>query len=94
MQGGVQVKKAVVLDRQGASQVCYVRVTGVRDEQFVEFEFAVGDPTLYIELVLPFDQFARFCDRHQPEKLTAEQEAMVDYDRLKWRYGEPGNKDS
>ena len=38
----------------------YVRVTA-RDEQWVEFEFSLGDPALYVELVMRPDQFSAFC---------------------------------
>lgn len=68
----------------------YVRVTGVRNQRFVEFDFSIGDPTLFVELVLPFEQFRQFCQRQQVQELTPEQQAQVDYDRLKWRYGQPG----
>ena len=73
-----------------ASATRYVRVTGVRKNAFVEFDFSFDDPSIYIELVLPFAQFQRFCDRHNVRELTAEQQAQVDLDKLKWRYGEPG----
>lgn len=68
----------------------YVRVTGVRNKRFVEFDFSIGDPTLFVELVLPFEQFRRFCLQQKVQELTPEQQAQVDYDRLKWRYGQPG----
>ena len=44
-------------------QPCFVRVTGTRAARFVEFEFAIGDPELAVELVLQFDQFREFCTR-------------------------------
>ena len=68
----------------------YVRVTGVRDKRFVEFDFSIGDPTLFVELVLPFEQFQQFCKRNQVLEVSAEQAAQVDYDQLKWRFGKPG----
>ena len=73
-----------------AKRICYVRVTGVLHHKFVEFDFSIDEPTLFVELVLPFDQFKHFCETHQAKELTAEQEAAVDLDRLKWRYGQPG----
>lgn len=68
----------------------YVRVTNVLHNKFVEFEFSIGDPTLCVELVLPFQEFAEFRDRHNAQELTAEQVDQVEFDRLKWRYGQPG----
>lgn len=71
-------------------QPCYVRVTGTREARFVEFEFAIGDPELAVELVLQFAQFREFCARHAVQHLTPEEGARLDYERMKWRYGAPG----
>ena len=68
----------------------YVRITKVLHNRFVEFEYSIGDPTLCVELVLPFPEFEQFCSRYQTERLTPEQVTAVDFDRLKWRFGEPG----
>ena len=70
----------------------YVRVTGVRKNAFIEFDFSFTDPSIFIELVLPFDQFKTFCELNNVKELSPEQEAMVDLDKLKWRYGQPGVK--
>jgi phenol hydroxylase P0 protein len=67
----------------------YVRVTGVRNQQFTEFEFSIGDPTLFVELALPFKEFRDFCARNFVQHLTVEQCAEVDFDQLKWRNGDP-----
>lgn len=71
-------------------QPCFVRVTGTREERFVEFEFAIGDPDLAVELVMQFEQFREFCARHGATQLTAQECARLDYERMKWRYGAPG----
>lgn len=39
----------------------YVRICAQRDNGFVEFEFAIGDPSLCVELVLPALAFHEFC---------------------------------
>ena len=39
----------------------YVRVRRVRDDGFVEFEFAIGDPDMFVELILPQAALAGFC---------------------------------
>lgn len=39
----------------------YVRVCAMRDDGFVEFEFAIGDPELCVELMLPAAAFHEFC---------------------------------
>ncbi|RLA24491.1 MAG: phenol hydroxylase [Gammaproteobacteria bacterium] len=68
----------------------YVHVTGLQSNKFIEFDFAIGDPLLYVELILPIDQFQVFCAKNKVLFLTPEQVKEVDYDRLKWRYGSPG----
>jgi phenol hydroxylase P0 protein len=70
----------------------YVRVTNVVKEKYVEFEFAIEDPTINVELVLPFEHFKLFCEMNDAVHLTPEQEADVEYDKLKWRFGVPGFK--
>ncbi|MES9878738.1 MAG: phenol hydroxylase subunit [Candidatus Sedimenticola sp. 1PA] len=77
---------------ENSSVTKYVRVTGVRKNAFVEFDFSYDDPSIFLELVMPFSQFDSFCKRHQVKELTPEQEAEVDFDKLKWRYGHPGEK--
>lgn len=69
----------------------YVRVTGVRDKKFVEFNFSIGDPTLFVELMMPFEHFRKFCKRNEAKELTTKQCAQVDYDQLKWRNGLTGD---
>ena len=69
---------------------CWVRVTRVRKNGLVEFDFSVGEPELYIELMLPMDAFEKFCEHNKVGHLTPEQAAAVDYDRAKWRFGKPG----
>ncbi|PCJ47008.1 MAG: phenol hydroxylase [Gammaproteobacteria bacterium] len=68
----------------------YVHITGIRNNNFIEFDFSISEPGMYVELILPFDAFQIFCANNQIMHLTSEQAAEVDYDRLKWRYGQPG----
>ena len=39
----------------------YVRVCEQRLDGFIEFEFAIGDPALCVELMLKEDDFHEFC---------------------------------
>ena len=39
----------------------YIRITGDRHAKFVEFDFAIYDPTLFVELILPQQAFQHFC---------------------------------
>lgn len=70
--------------------VCYVRVIGEREAGYVEFEFAIGDPELAVELVLHASAFHEFCARHQVVLLDDEAGERLDHLRMKWRFGAPG----
>lgn len=39
----------------------YVRVCSRRPDGFIEFEFAIGEPELAVELMLPEPAFHEFC---------------------------------
>lgn len=67
---------------------CYVRQRGVIDDRFIEFDFAIGDPSLYVEMVLPVAAFEQFCRLNRVQMMTEEQAQAVDADMEKWRYGE------
>lgn len=51
--------------------ISYVRVTGIRNGRFVEFEFALGDADLSVELIMPFAAFDEFCRQRQAVVLPA-----------------------
>ncbi|NMG73419.1 phenol hydroxylase subunit [Aromatoleum diolicum] len=53
----------------------FVRVTGERSSGFVEFDFAVGEPELAVEMILPREAFAEFCERNAVEILPPVAEA-------------------
>ena len=81
--GTLQYSNATVLTR-------YVRVKRIIKNTFVEFDFAVGDPSLYVELVLPKAAFDEFCLHNNTVHMTDEQAQAVDRDMVKWRYGKGG----
>lgn len=39
----------------------FIRIVQEHDNGMVEFEFAVGEPGLYVEMVMPRQQFEEFC---------------------------------
>lgn len=39
----------------------FVRVVERRADGFVEFEFAIGEPELFVEMIMSPDAFAEFC---------------------------------
>lgn len=65
----------------------FVRVTGIRNQRFVEFDFAVGEADLFVEMILPLEQFDAFCAMHQVEQLDAAAAAAIEQDKQQWRIG-------
>jgi len=43
----------------------FVRVTGQRGQDFVEFDFAIGEPDLFVEMILSPAAFAEFSATNQ-----------------------------
>lgn len=62
----------------------YVRLIERRADGFVEFEFAIGDPELYAEMLLPADGYESFCVTNQvihlPPRVEASEEGVADWD--------------
>ncbi len=73
--------------KEFAALTRYVRVRRVVDDRFIEFDFAIEDPSLYVEMILPKPAFAAFCQHNHVVMMTDEQAANVDADMEKWRYG-------
>ena len=66
---------------------CYVRVTNADRRGYIEFQFSIGDPSLYLEMTLPPAAFAEFCAAHQVSHLDDAAARAVDRQALRWRYG-------
>ena len=65
----------------------YVRVTEPDRNGYVEFQFSIGDPTLYLEMTLPHAAFEEFCAEHNARRLTAAEARAVDAAEHRWRFG-------
>jgi phenol hydroxylase P0 protein len=68
----------------------YVRVTGERPDGFVEFDFAIGEPEIFVELILPPEAFAEFCEANtvtvlEPAADSPPDPADTDGDPFAWR---------
>lgn len=61
----------------------FVRVRGIRNG-FVEFDFAIGSPELYIELILNKAAFEEFCETNKVQQLSDEDAAQIDAYRERW----------
>ncbi len=63
----------------------FVRVTGERSNGFVEFDFAVGEPELFVEMILGREAFAEFCARNRVEMLPPRDPAEGEVPDWDWR---------
>lgn len=68
----------------------YVRFRELRDSGHVVFDFAIGDPELAVELILPLAAYQTFCRERGVIYLTREQAQTIDFERSKWQFGSPG----
>ncbi len=71
----------------------YVSIKRVIDNKFVEFNFAIGDPTLFVELILPVAAYAEFCEANDVIEMSAEQCQLVESEAARWRYGKDAERD-
>lgn len=69
---------------------CFVRLRALRPDGFIEFDFAIGDPGLAVDLIMPRAAYEEFCAVNRARFLTAEQGERVDAEQAKWRFGQPG----
>lgn len=68
----------------------YVRITERMPNGMIGFDFAIGSPDLFVELVLPEAAFEAFCKTNNAVFMSEEESAIVDAEMEKWRYGEEG----
>ncbi|WP_166171636.1 phenol hydroxylase subunit [Acinetobacter sp. SA01] len=69
---------------------CFIHITGTQRDKYIEFEFSIGDPELAVEMIMPVTAFEEFCNRHQVKYLTTDEVCKLEYERMKWRFGQPG----
>jgi phenol/toluene 2-monooxygenase (NADH) P0/A0 len=66
----------------------FVRLSGERPNGFIEFDFAIGEPEVFVELILDKESFKEFCVMNKVEMLppltsiTSEDSELSDWD---WR---------
>lgn len=70
----------------------FIRVRSEPDSRFVEFDFAIGHPELFVELVLPQEAFKTFCHHQRVVQMDAAMCQTVDDDMAKWRFGDIGRR--
>lgn len=70
----------------------YIRVRSEPGDRFVEFDFAIGHPELFVELVLPREAFEIFCRHNKVVHMDSDMIREIDQDMVKWRFGERGQR--
>ena len=65
----------------------WVRVTGERGNGFIEFDFAIGEPDLCVEMILTPEAFAEFCAANRVQVLPPREPAagMDEPNDWNWR---------
>ena len=74
------------LKSSNAEAVRYVWATDRDHRGNVRFQFSIGDPSLYLEVILPPAAFDDFCREHQVRVLSGEEGAQVDAKEWRWHY--------
>ena len=70
----------------------YIRVRSEPGDKFVEFDFAIAYPELFVELVLPHEAFEIFCKHNKVVHMDSNMIRKIDEDMVKWRFGEHGKR--
>ena len=63
----------------------YVRVTNVRPEGLVEFDFAIGEPDLVVEMILTPEAFQEFCENNNVITLPPAEDSEIVASDWDWR---------
>jgi phenol/toluene 2-monooxygenase (NADH) P0/A0 len=65
----------------------FVRLREVRTDGFVEFEFAIGEPGLFVDLIMPLAAYHEFCSTNHVTVLAP----IVDAAQMR---GPPGDAEA
>lgn len=63
----------------------FVRVEELRPDGFVEFDFAIGEPELFVEMILPATAFDEFCALNKVVFLDRRARLKVGAGDMDWR---------
>lgn len=58
----------------------FIRVRNRRRDGMVEFDFAIGAPEIFVELIMPAPAFEQFCTDNQVVDLTGSTPAADAFD--------------
>lgn len=65
----------------------FIQIIEIRKDGFVEFNFAVGEAVMNVELLLPYKAFIEFCHNNRVSFFSEEQEKEILHDNEIWKYG-------
>lgn len=63
----------------------FVRICGERGKGFVEFEFAIGEPEVFAEMILERSDFLAFCEANRVEMLPPDEDSGIEVSDWDWR---------
>ncbi|THF55179.1 phenol hydroxylase subunit [Pseudothauera rhizosphaerae] len=63
----------------------FVRVSGERPNGLVEFDFAVGEPELFVEMILSREAFEEFCTGNEVQMLPPREGVEGEIGDWDWR---------
>ena len=70
----------------------FVRLIEKREDGFIEFEFAVGEPEIFAEMMLAEEDFIKFC-QDQEVVMIDENSNPIDHDSgFGWRLRDAAHK--
>lgn len=64
----------------------FVRVLELRKDGLVEFEFAIGEPEMFVELMMPAASFDDFCAVNKVTSLDEKSQLKVGEVRGDWEW--------
>lgn len=80
------------LEKSFEEMTRWIRVRSEPNARFVEFDFAIGHPDLFVELALPKAAFEEFCKHNRVIHMDEAMSLQVDAEMVKWRFGEKGHR--
>lgn len=65
----------------------FVQIIDINKNGFVEFNFAIGEAVMNVELLLPYRAFIEFCQNNRVSFFTKEQDKELLQDNENWKFG-------
>lgn len=63
----------------------FVRITRERPNGFIEFDYAVGELEVFVELILPTDEFHQFCKNNKVRLIASDEGRPSQDEEWDWR---------